>query len=239
MLAQNLEYRADGLPMTGRLFIPDDRHDLPGVLVFPEAFGRNDQAVTVAERLAERGYATLACDLHGHGQVAADLPTALDLIAPLFAEPARLLDRAAAALQALATREEVNPSRIGAVGYSIGGLMALELARSGADLGAVIGFHCPLAPRAPSSNARAIKGRVLMCIGADDPQITFDDRAAFEREMRDADVVWQLEIYGKAVHSFTNPQAAALGLPEAVRYDRAADASSWSVMEHVLAETLR
>ena len=117
--------------------------------------------------------------------------------------------------------------------------MCLELARSGAAVKAVVGFHSGLATVAPRSDAKAIKARVLVCIGGDDPFIPPEERKAFEAEMRDAVVVdWQMHLYGRTVHSFTNPSAANANRPEAVRYSADSDRRSWLSMQTLFAETL-
>ena len=115
--------------------------------------------------------------------------------------------------------------------------MALELARGGAALAAVVGFHGGLATSRPE-DASAIRARVLACIGADDPTIPPEQRADFEREMTAGRVDWQLHVYGGVVHSFTNPDADLGGRPEVSRYDAAADARSWAAMRQLFAETL-
>ncbi len=120
-----------------------------------------------------------------------------------------------------------------AIGYCFGGTLSLELARSGAPLGAVVGFHSGLATTRPE-DASAITGKVLVCIGADDPIIPPEQRADFEAEMRAAGVDWQMHLYGGAVHSFTNP--AADGSMPAIKYDAAADARSWQAMLDLFAE---
>jgi len=116
--------------------------------------------------------------------------------------------------------------------------MALELARSGAAVAAAVGFHSGLGTAAPKTDARAIKGRVLVCIGADDPMIPADQRATFETEMRDAGVDWQMHLYGGTVHSFTNTAAASRNMPDAIRYSAEADARSWAAMQQMFTETL-
>ena len=107
--------------------------------------------------------------------------------------------------------------------------MALELARSGANIAGIVGFHSGLATAAPK-DAKNILGKVLVCIGADDPGIDAAERAAFEDEMRAGGVDWQMNVYGGVVHSFTNPAADAMGNPDFLRYDAKADARSWSEM---------
>ena len=88
--------------------------------------------------------------------------------------------------------------------------MALELARGGAPLAAVVGFHSGLATVRPD-DATNITGKVLVCIGAEDPLIPAQQRVDFEKEMRAGGVDWRMNLYGGAAHSFTNPNAGALG----------------------------
>lgn len=230
MHVETLTYDADGLHMEGCLYVDDARSGRrPGVLVFPEAFGLGEHAKSRAERLAALGYVALACDLHGAGKVYDALDTVMGLIGPLRDDPARTRARAQGALDTLLARPEVDPTRIAAIGYCFGGTMALELARSGAAIAGVVGFHSGLATAAPE-DARAVKGKVLVCIGADDPSIDIAQRTAFEQEMRSGRVDWQMNVYGGVVHSFTSPAADRLGRPEFARYDARADARSWAEM---------
>ena len=230
MHTEALTYEVDGLRMVSHIYY-DDRRDgrRPGVLVFPEAFGLGDHAKSRAERLAALGYVALACDLHGNGRFVHNLDEALGLVRPLRAEPARARVRAASALNALQGRAEVDPAKIAAIGHCYGGSMALELARSGALVAGVVGFHSGLATLAPQ-DAKNIRGKVLVCIGADDPSIPADQRSAFEQEMREGGVDWQMNVYGGVVHSFTNPESDKRGQPERARYDAKADARSWTAM---------
>ncbi len=126
-------------------------------------------------------------------------------------------------------RPEVDQTRIAAIGFCFGGTMALELARSGAPVAGVVGFHSGLATAAPQ-DAQNIKGKILVCIGADDPGIPAEQRSAFEREMREGKVDWQMKLYGGVVHSFTDPEADGRGNPERARYDARADRRSWAEM---------
>lgn len=229
MQTQTLDYQADGLSMKGHLCTPDQAGRRPGVLVFPEAFGLGAHAKARAERLAGLGYVALAGDLHGEQYNAASLDEALGLLAPLRADPAKTRARAAGALAALVAQPNVDPSRIAAIGYCFGGTMSLELARSGAALHAVVGFHSGLATNTPQ-DAKNITGKVLVCIGADDPSIDTKQRAAFEAEMRDGGVNWQMNVYGKTVHSFTNQDADKLGRPDFAAYNQQTDERSWTEM---------
>lgn len=237
MNKMEITYEADGLRMVSQLFLPDNTASpRPGVLVFPEAFGLGSHALLRAERLAKLGYVALGCDIHGEGRVLASLQEVMSLLGALGPTPKRIGARAIGAFDALRQRPEVDDGRIAAIGFCFGGTMALELARSGADFKALVGFHSGLASAAPASTAGAIKPRVLVCIGADDPGIAAEQRNAFEAEMRAARADWQMHVYGGVVHSFTNPDADKLGRPEFARYDAHADQHSWAAMQQLFEE---
>lgn len=119
-------------------------------------------------------------------------------------------------------------SRIAAVGYCFGGTVVLELARAGADLKAVVGMHPGLGSARPD-DARNITGKVLVCVGTEDPFIPLEQRLAFEAEMRAAGVDWQMHLYGVAAHSFTHPWADRGNLP-GLEYHQATDERSWRSM---------
>ncbi len=235
---ETLTYQADGLAMRSQLFFEPADGPRAGVLVFPEAFGLGEHAISRAERLAKMGYVALACDLHGEGRVIDTLDEAIGALKPLFADLSRTRARARGGLEALTARSEVDALRVASIGFCFGGTMSLELARDGAALRAVVGFHSGLGTAAPKSDAKAIKARVLVCIGADDPMIPADQRAAFEAEMREAGVDWQMHLYGNTVHSFTNTEAARRDMPDAIRYSPEADARSWASLTELFSETL-
>lgn len=128
----------------------------------------------------------------------------------------------------------VDPTKVAALGYCFGGTVALELARTGADIKAVVGFHPGLGSPRPE-DSRNIKGKVLMCVGNNDPLVPQEQRRAFEEELTSAGVDWQMHLYGGVVHSFTHPRADRAGLLY-IRYDERADKRSWKAMLDLLDE---
>ena len=238
MKTQNIEYEADGLKMIGHLAWTAEE-PRPAVLVFPDAGGLGEHAKTRAERLAsEFGYAAMACDLHGQQEVIRDFNAVLPRLQAIRASAAKVRARTVNALAALAARPEVDPSRIAAIGFCFGGTLTYELALTGADIKAAIGFHSGLTVTSPA-DAPHIRAKVLALLGADDPSIPPADRSAFEAMLRGAGVDWQMTLYGGVVHSFTNPNADKLGRPEFARYNANADARSWAQMSNLLAEVFR
>ena len=181
----------------------------------------------------------LACDIHGDAKRYEDLQEAMGKLQILYADRNKIRARARAAMDLLTARPEVDAGKIAAIGHCFGGTMAIELARSGADVKAVVGFHSGLSSGTPKTEPKAVRGKVLVCIGGDDAFIKPQERADFEAEMRAGDVDWQMHLYGGVVHSFTDPEAGKRGMPEAMRYSASAEARSWAAMQELFAETLR
>ena len=139
-----------------------------------------------------------------------------------------------AALDYLRTQKSVDPKRIAVMGYCFGGMAALELGRSGAEIAGVLSFHGSLDSPTPA-DGKNIKAKVLVLHGADDPHVAAGDLAAFEDEMRQGHVDWQLVKYGNAVHSFTN-RAAGDDNSKGVAYNEKADRRSWQAMKDFFSE---
>jgi dienelactone hydrolase len=234
---EDIEYHADGVRLVGYLAVDDAKPGKrPGVLVAPEGGGLVDLTKSIARRLAEAGYAAFAMDYYGDGKPLADMKEAMPRVMAFMAEPSGIRARAAAALAVLVAQPQTDPGRLAAIGYCFGGTTVLELARSGADIKAVVGFHSGLATARPQ-DAKNIRAKVLTCIGALDPIIPSDQRLAFEKEMTDGGVDWRMNLYGGAGHSFTNPEVGALNRP-GFEYHAETDRRSWRAMLDLFDEIL-
>jgi dienelactone hydrolase len=208
----------------------------PLVLVVHEWWGLNDYAKGRARQLAEMGYVAFAVDMYGKGVLATDAKQAGELAGKLKGDRKLMRQRVVAALDAVKSNPRVDPKRIAAIGYCFGGTTVLELARSGADIAAVVSFHGGLDTPAPApADARNIKAKVLVCTGADDRAVPTAQLAAFIDEMRAGKVDYEIAIYGSAVHAFTNP-ASGDDPSKNVAYNAAADRRSWQAMKDFLAE---
>lgn len=237
MRSEDIEYRADGVRMVGQYVVDDTRPGRRGgVLVCHEGPGLTDHTKKIAARLAGLGFAAFAMDYHGEGKPLADMSQTMARLQPWMADPTGIRTRAAAALDVLKGQKEVDPSRLAAIGYCFGGTTSLELGRSGADLKAIVGFHSGLATARPQ-DAKNIRAKVLVCIGADDPIIPPDQRLGFENEMKAAGIDWRLHLYGGAGHSFTNPAADSRGM-KGFAYHEATDRRSWNAMMELFEETI-
>lgn len=235
MRIENISYDIDGTTHIGTLAVDDAiPGKRPGVLVCHEGPGLSDVTREKARRLAEAGYIAFALDYHGGGAVLSDRTQMMARLGGLMGNPEGTRALGNAGLAVLLAQPETNPSKVAAIGYCFGGTMVLELARSGADLAAVVGFHSGLGTAAVAA-AGVVKARVLTCIGADDPMIPVEQRTAFEQEMRNAGADWRMNVYGGAKHSFTNPLASLTGLP-GIEYHEPTDVRSWAAMRDLFDE---
>jgi dienelactone hydrolase len=228
-----LVYQHGGVTFRGALVYDDAiKGKRPGVMVVPEWMGLVSLTRQKAEEVAKLGYVALAVDMYGEGKTAKDSQEAAQLAGALRRDRPLMRARAQAALEALRRHARVDGDRLAVMGYCFGGGVALELARSGAPLRGTVSFHGNLDTPNPA-DARNIKGQVLVLHGADDPLVPAEQVAAFQSEMRNAKVDWQMNSYGGAVHSFTNPQAGN-DPSKGVAYNEKADKRSWEALSSFL-----
>lgn len=209
----------------------------PGVLVVHEWWGLNAYAKRRADMLAQLGYVVFAADMYGDGFNTTSPDEAGKHAGEFQSNRPFGRARLTAALELLRKQKLCDSKRVAAIGYCFGGTCVLELARSGADIAGVVSFHGSL--NTPNSaDEKNIKCKVLVCHGANDGFEPTEEVAAFQKEMRDAGVDWQMNIYGGAMHSFTNPDADKFGIP-GVAYNERADKRSWEAMKLFFAEIFR
>ena len=233
-MGSELSYESNGTTFTGYLADGSRGDSAPGVLVIHEAGGLGPHAKQKADMLAELGYVAFAPDIFG--SAVENLEQASGFIAELSGDIAKLRQRCGAALKALSDLPTVDAGRMAAIGFCFGGQAALELARSGADLRAVVGFHSGLKASDPADAAN-VKAKVLVCLGDRDPLVPREARDIFMDNMTDSGVDCQMLLLSGVGHSFTNPDAEAFGVP-GCHYNESADRRSWDAMRRLFEETL-
>lgn len=235
MVTETIEYKDGEAVLEGYLAYDDAvSAPAPGVLVFHEWWGLNDYVKRRAREIASLGYIAFAPDVYGKGVRPNNQKDAGAEAKKYFADRKLLRSRANAGLKVLLSNKSVDQKKIAAIGYCFGGGTALELARSGAPLLGTVTFHGTLDTPTPA-DAKNIKGSVLALHGADDQYVKMDKVQAFQDEMRNAKVDWQMVIYGGAVHGFTNPDNGTDNSKGAA-YNEKADKRSWIAMRDFLAE---
>ena len=235
MQTQDVEYRdSTGKQYLGFLAAPA-RPSGPSVLVAHNAPGVSDFERGVARRLAEAGYVALCADYIGDGEVLS-MQAIGPRLGPMIADTTLVREAITAALAALLRQSGVDHSRVAAIGYCFGGAAVLELARTGAEVRAVVGFHSSLPVTRPQDN-KNIRGKVLVQQGAADPLVPPDVRATFEMQMNEAAVDWRMILYGRTQHAFTVPGSEHMGMA-GVAYDKASDGRSWRAMIDLFEESI-
>jgi dienelactone hydrolase len=238
---KEVQYEAGGVTLKG--FLAWDgaaTGKRPGVLVVHEWWGHNEYARRRARMLAELGYTALAVDMYGDGKTADHPEDAGKFSGELMKNADVTRARFMAGLDFLKAQPQTDPSRIGAIGYCMGGGVVLNMARAGVELKGVASFHGSLNAIVPAKPG-AIKAKLLVCTGADDKFIPPEAVEAFKKEMADAGADLKLISYPGALHSFTNPDADGyakkFGLPMA--YNADADAKSWEELKALFADVLK
>lgn len=206
----------------------------PGVLVAHQWKGLGDYEKQRARMLAQMGYVAFALDLYGKGVRPADAKEAGALAGTFKSDRPLWRERARAAVITLRKQPNVDVKRLAIIGYCLGGGTALELARSGADLRGFVSFHGSLDTPTPA-DAENIKGEVLVLHGAIDPFSPPETVEALRKELSDAKVPFEIELYGGAVHSFTEREAGN-DVSKGAAYNAKADKRSWQAMKDFFAE---
>jgi dienelactone hydrolase len=164
-----------------------------------------------AGKFAAQGYTAFIADMYGDGKTADNPKDAGALSGGVMKDPQAMQSRFNAARETLAKHQTVDPSRIGAVGYCFGGAVVLNMARAGADLVGVTTFHGSLGANMPAPAPGAVKAKLLVLNGADDPFVKPEAIDSFKKEMDGVKVDYKFVNYPGAVHAFTNPEATEAG----------------------------
>ena len=205
----------------------------PGVMIAHAWAGRSDLENGKAQALAKLGYVGFALDNFGRGIIGTNTAENSALIQPFLDDRAMLQGRLQIALEVLKGLDEVDASRVAAIGFCFGGLCVLDLARTGTDIRGVVSFHGLFG--SPGNTAgNKIKAKVLALHGWDDPMAPPDQVVSLAEELSSMGADWQVHGYGNTMHAFTNPQANDPDFGTV--YSPDADRRSWNAMQDFLSE---
>jgi carboxymethylenebutenolidase len=208
----------------GYLALPDAPGPHPGVVVIHEAYGLNENIKDIAGRFADQGYAALAVDLFGGRNRA--ICMARFMTGMLGGSVNRFgISDLKAALTHLAALPAVDPDRIGAIGFCMGGAFAIAWACTDQRLKAIAPFY--------GANPRPLEAVKRACpVVGSYPEKDFTSSAgrALDQALDTYDIKHEIKIYPGAGHSFFNDSSRA--------YDQAAAADSWKRVLAFFAEQL-
>lgn len=237
IITRPLDWMLDGTRFNNVLLYDNTtQKPRPGLIMVSNWYGINEVAIEKARQIAGKDYVILLVDMYGNGLRPTNDDQAAAAAKTLYANRALMRQRIHHAYQQLKTQAASLPlitTQIGAIGFCFGGSAVLDLARSGAELAAVISFHGLLTTDDPAL-AKHIKAKVLALNGADDAIVPPEQRLAFEQEMREGGVDWTSVDFGKAVHCFS--ETDRLGAEGNCRFDTTTNRRAFGLMHQWLDE---
>lgn len=203
---------------------PDDDSKHPGVVLIQEWWGIEPHIRSVAQRLASEGFVVAIPDLY-HGKIATEPDDAMKMIMMLT----RNVDRAAreiiGALETLKARSNVDPKKLGLIGFCVGGFLTFTVAARYSDLGAAVPFYAGGYDPTPEDVVK-VNAPILAIYGSQDQSIPMPQVEKIERMYKEAGKDITVKVYD-AGHAFLNPdhgmgneEAAADAWPRAVNFLR-------------------
>jgi dienelactone hydrolase len=231
---RSIDYSQDGQTFEGYLAW-DDKNSAPrpGVVISHAWGGAGAFEQERARDLAGVGYVGFCLDLYGKGIRGSSPDQNAKLMQPFLGDRALLQKRMQLAVEVIRGQDEVDASKVAAMGYCFGGLCVLDLARTGMDVRGVASFHGLFVP--PGNTAgNKISAKVLALHGWDDPLAPPDQALALAKELTEAGADWQLHAFGHTLHAFTNPEAKDPA--NGFSYSDSATRRSWKLLVDFLAE---
>jgi dienelactone hydrolase len=236
VIVERIDYQAGSVAANGALiFDGQAKGKRPLLLISPNWLGISEAAIKRAATMAGSKYVAFIADMYGGGKVSNGPPEAATLANGLRADAPERRRRITAALETL--RAESDRRGIGdlgkqaAAGFCFGGGNVLELARTGADVKAVVCLHGDLKTSMPAK-AGDIKAAVCVMHGAADPAVPKADRDVFEAEMENAGVKWQMTVFGHLLHSFTESES---NVPGIAQFDPGAARQCYTMVDEFVA----
>jgi dienelactone hydrolase len=205
----------------------------PTVILIPAVMGVTALEIGFGKQLVELGYNALVADVFGKAFRGNSRDVMFGELARLKSDRAALRRRLLAIVEQARGLDEVESGSIVVAGYCFGGLCALDVARSGADISAAVAFHALFDPC--GLQAEKIKAKVLVFHGWDDPMVPPEMVVALGQELTVGGADWQIHAYGHVGHGFTNPKAHEIGI-DGVFYHQLAAERSWTSFIDLLEE---
>lgn len=234
MNTQLITYKDNDTVLEGFLALDSSwKEKRPAIILCHAWRGRDEFVCEQAKEITKWGYVGFALDVYGKGVLGTNKEENTALMSPFMEDRNFLQNRLLSALKTVQQLPSVDSSRIAVLGFCFGGLCALDLARSGANIKGAISMHgLFIAPE--KSKKHKIQAKILALHGHDDPLVPPEQVAAFEKEMTSTHADWQLHIFGNTMHAFTNPIAndPAFGTV----YNPVAAARAWIIVQNFLKE---
>ena len=222
LIEQSIVYQSGNRQIDGYLARPEGEGVLPGVVVIHEAFGLNENIKEVTRRFADSGYMALAVDLFSGRNAVMCMFRLISgsLFDSLDHEGIRNLK---AGLGYLMEQPGLDRERVGAIGFCMGGGLAIAWACTDNRLKAIAPFY--------AANPRPLKAVERMCpvVGSyPGKDFTTTQGKKLDIELDHYHIPHDIKIYPDAKHSFFNDKGRA--------YNAAASKDAWARIQAFFGE---
>jgi dienelactone hydrolase len=237
MKTERVAYTVSGLHCSGALVYDESvRAQRPLLLMAPNWLGITPTALEVSQNLAGHGYVVFTADMYGEGNQPKGTENPMEFLAPLMKDATETRRRITAAYDTMTkegqSRGIGDVKRRAAIGYCFGGANVLDLARTGADVAAVVSMHGSLATPMPAKKGE-VRAAILVVHGAADPIAPKAERDALEKEMDAAGAKWAMLSFGHVVHAFTD---VGLNRPPAAVYNEPTTRHGYTLAHNYIAD---
>jgi carboxymethylenebutenolidase len=194
----DVEFEANGETAPGYLALPESGRG-PGVVVVQEWWGLEDHIKDICDRFAAEGFLALAPDLY-RGETTEKPDEAQQKVMALSMEQTEKDLRGA--VDHVASEQGFEGEGVGAVGFCIGGGLAVWAGTLNPKVNAVVSYYYVMPDGRPDFSK--LRAPVLGHFGTEDEFVSAEDAKALEQEMRDAGADVDFEWYEGAGHAFFN-----------------------------------
>lgn len=210
MPQQSIEYYIDSTQFIGELIYTGELNKSRStVILYPAMEGRGQFCIDYANSLANNGFVVFVADIYGEGKSTHDFTIARSWLMPLLESRNLVRERALGAYATVSQFAWINPNKIGAIGFCLGGMCMLEVARNGNNLISGVGVHAVL----DKSNltTHPISTKLMILNGFLDPSSPPEKTAQFIQELTTANNHdWVFINFGNTKHAFSDPLTGTL-----------------------------
>ena len=218
----NVDLKVNGNNAYAFVAQPDDNATHPGVVMIQEWWGIEPHIRDLAQRLAAEGFVVAVPDLY-HGKIVTEPNEAQKMVMMIGGNIDRAAKEIIGALETVKAMPNVEPKKLGLIGFCVGGLMTYVVASRYHELGAVVPFYPGGYDPKPADVAQ-VNAPVLAFFGRRDDSIPMAQVEKIEKMYKEAGKDHTVKVYD-AGHAFLNPdhgmgneKAAAEAWPLAVNF---------------------
>ncbi|HEY6407806.1 MAG TPA: dienelactone hydrolase family protein [Ktedonobacteraceae bacterium] len=218
----NVDLKVNGNGAYAYVAQPDDQAKHPGIVLIQEWWGIEPHIRDLAQKLAAQGFVVAVPDLY-HGKIATEPDDAQKMVMMIAGNTDRAAREIIGALETIKAMHNVEPKKLGLMGFCFGGLMTYVVASRYPDLAAVVPFYGGGYDPTPEDVAK-VNAPVLAFYGRKDRSIPVEQVDKIKKMYKAASKDYTVKVYD-AGHAFLNPdhgmgneKAAAKAWPLAVNF---------------------